>query len=118
MKKAVIALIGVCLLIPISSNSQTMSKKELKESVRQYRIEHEHEIFKELVDFLSIPNNADDLPNIRRNAELIKSMMEKRGISSQVMEAATGEEALSLEGLTPEEVEVRRDHLKAMGYVN
>ena len=39
-------------------------------------------------------------------------------ISSRVVDAASGEEDLSLEGHTPEEAEVRRDHLKAMGYVN
>ena len=86
MRKAIFSIVTVCLLLPISITAQTISKKELKEKVRQYRIEHEYEIISELVDFLSIPNSADDQPNIRRNAELIKSMMEKRGISAQVME--------------------------------
>ena len=86
MKKSLILFLILGIITPSALISQTMSKKDLKEGVRQYRIEHEHEIFQELVDFLSIPNNADDLLNIRRNAELIKSMMEKRGINAQVME--------------------------------
>ena len=39
-------------------------------------------------------------------------------IASRAVVATAAEGDAELEGLTPEEVEVRRDHLKAMGYVN
>ena len=52
-------------------------------AVRAYRTAHEPEIIKELVDLLQIPNIASDEPNIRRNAELLKSMLERRGMRVQ-----------------------------------
>ncbi len=39
----------------------------------------------ELVDFLSIPNLASDVPNIARNAAAIQAMFEKRGVSTRLL---------------------------------
>ena len=39
-------------------------------------------------------------------------------IASRVMVATSAEGDAGLEGLTPEEVEARLEHLRAMGYVN
>jgi len=38
------------------------------------------------MEFLSIPNVSSDRKNVRKNAEFIKQMMEKRGIKANVME--------------------------------
>ncbi|MFW6140205.1 MAG: M20/M25/M40 family metallo-hydrolase [Acidobacteriota bacterium] len=54
--------------------------------VRQHRENHEHQILKEFMTLLSIPNVSSDRENIRKNAQFIKSMMEKRGIKTQIME--------------------------------
>ena len=43
-------------------------------------------ILSEYVQLLAIPNVASDLPNIRRNAEHIMAMMEKRGLSPRLLE--------------------------------
>ncbi|MCP4756210.1 MAG: M20/M25/M40 family metallo-hydrolase, partial [Proteobacteria bacterium] len=51
-----------------------------------YRTANEHKIINEYVDFLSIPNVSSDRENIRRNAEFIKGIMEKRGIDARIME--------------------------------
>jgi acetylornithine deacetylase/succinyl-diaminopimelate desuccinylase-like protein len=51
-----------------------------------YRQAHEHEIIEEFADLLSIPNVASDAPNIRRNAELISRMLEKRGVKTRLLE--------------------------------
>jgi hypothetical protein len=40
-------------------------------SVREYRRAHEHEILREFMELLAIPNVADDRENIRRNAAAI-----------------------------------------------
>ena len=45
-------------------------------------------ILMEFQGFLSIPNVASDGPNIRRNAEWLRQAMERRGIKSQLLEAA------------------------------
>lgn len=39
----------------------------------------------ELATFLAIPNLASDAANIRRSAEVLKGMMERRGIATQIL---------------------------------
>jgi len=86
MRKIMLSLLILCLFSPPSSIAQTISKQQLRERVRAYRVAHEHEIIGEFVDLLSIPNVTSDRVNIRRNAEFIKGIMEKRGITARVME--------------------------------
>ena len=50
-----------------------------------WRRAHEREIVKEFSDLLAIPNLANDAPNIRRNADAIRQMLEKRGVTVQVL---------------------------------
>ena len=52
----------------------------------EYRRAHEAEIISEFVDLLSIPNVASDTANIRRNAEKLIEMMQRRGIQSRLLE--------------------------------
>ncbi len=52
----------------------------------EYRRAHEAEIIAEFVDLLSIPNVASDTTNIRRNAEKLIEMMNRRGIQSRLLE--------------------------------
>ena len=47
--------------------------------VRDYRKAHERELLAEFAELLAIPNVASDRANIRRNAEHIMRMMERRG---------------------------------------
>lgn len=55
--------------------------------VRDYRRTHEHQILREFIDFLSIPNIASDNEDIRRNAALIVAMMKRRGLNPRLLEA-------------------------------
>ncbi|HET6994211.1 MAG TPA: M20/M25/M40 family metallo-hydrolase, partial [Chitinophagaceae bacterium] len=48
--------------------------------IRKYRASHQQEIMNEFFPFLSIPNIASDTLNIRRNADFIMEMMQKRDI--------------------------------------
>jgi acetylornithine deacetylase/succinyl-diaminopimelate desuccinylase-like protein len=47
---------------------------------REYAAANQHKIVRELTDLLAIPNFANDLPNITRNAEKLKAMLEARGV--------------------------------------
>lgn len=58
----------------------------------KWRADHEREILSEFADLLSIPNLANDAPNIQRNAEAIRAMCEKRGLITNL---------LTLEGAPP-----------------
>ncbi|MEW5983261.1 MAG: M20/M25/M40 family metallo-hydrolase [Acidobacteriota bacterium] len=55
-------------------------------AVRDYRTANEAKIVGELVDFLSIPNIASDLPNIRRNAHSLERMLEQRDMTVTLLE--------------------------------
>ena len=52
---------------------------------RAWRANHEREILAEFAELLSIPNLANDTPNIRRNAEAIRTMCEKRGLIAKLL---------------------------------
>jgi acetylornithine deacetylase/succinyl-diaminopimelate desuccinylase-like protein len=66
-----------------------------------YRQAHEREIVAEFFDLLSIPNLASDAPNIRRNAQAIASMFEKRGVKTRLLESAGAPPVIYGEMATP-----------------
>ena len=59
---------------------------------RTWRTQHEREILAEFVELLSIPNLASDATNIQRNADAIRALCEKRGLTTKL---------LTLEGAPP-----------------
>jgi acetylornithine deacetylase/succinyl-diaminopimelate desuccinylase-like protein len=59
---------------------------------RAWRMKHEREILAEFADLLSIPNLASDKTNIQRNADAIRALCEKRGLTTKL---------LTLEGAPP-----------------
>ena len=56
--------------------------------IRDYRRAHEHEILKEFMDLLAIPNVASDQENIRRNAAALMAMMQRRKLQPRLLEAS------------------------------
>ena len=60
-----------------------------QEKVRDYRRANEELLLREYFDFLSLPNVASDIPNIRRNAARIMEMMKQRGLDPRLLEAET-----------------------------
>jgi acetylornithine deacetylase/succinyl-diaminopimelate desuccinylase-like protein len=54
--------------------------------VERYVREHQPAIIRELMDLLAIPNVRSDLANIKRNAELLRQMLERRGMTPEVWE--------------------------------
>src|SRR5687768_743282 len=57
-------------------------------SVREYRRAHEHEILREFLDLLALPNVATDRENIRRNAAALVTMMQRRKLQPRLLEAS------------------------------
>lgn len=70
---------------------QTVVFADVKET-RTWRTKHEQQILTELADLLAIPNLANDKTNIQRNAEAIRALCEKRGLTTKL---------LTLEGAPP-----------------
>src|SRR5262249_19312380 len=60
-------------------------------AVRDYRRAHERQIINEFTRLLAIPNVASDRENIRRNAEFIRDMMQRRGLNPQLLEAKSAD---------------------------
>ena len=54
--------------------------------IRDHRARHESAILKEFAELLRIPNLASDSAGIRRNAELLMSMLAHRGLAVRLLE--------------------------------
>ena len=54
---------------------------------REFRAAHERAILDEFTQLLQIPNVASDRANIRRNAEAIVAMMQRRNLAPQLLES-------------------------------
>src|SRR5689334_25084112 len=53
-------------------------------SIDDYIREHQAAIVREFMDLVAIPNVRSDLPNIKRNAELLRQMLDRRGMNAEV----------------------------------
>jgi acetylornithine deacetylase/succinyl-diaminopimelate desuccinylase-like protein len=74
----------LCLL-PLAALA-CFAQNPAAEAARKWRQTHERVILSEFVRLLSIPNIATDTPNIRRNADLVSQMYEKRGVHTRLLE--------------------------------
>src|SRR3981081_442034 len=58
---------------------------QVAEEVRNYRLNNEDRIMRELTEFLAIPNVASDTENIQKNAAHLVEMLEARGIEKHLL---------------------------------
>src|SRR5436190_16589976 len=72
--------------------SPTLAKKQtpptpaqVAQEIREYRMDNEDRIIRELSEFLSIPNVASDTANIQKNAAHLVEMLEARGIETHLL---------------------------------
>ena len=87
MRRAALVL---ALLLLAGTPLLSQDAAQLRGSVDNYRRAHEPEILAEFRDLLAIPNLASDSVNIRRNAAHVVRMLEKRGISTRLLESPSG----------------------------
>ena len=76
----VLAPLGAAVLLLISASTASAQNA----SVRQYVREHQPAILREFLQLVAIPNVRTDLPNIRRNAEQLKRMLDARGLAGEI----------------------------------
>ncbi len=57
-------------------------------AIERFTTSNQQRILSEFIELLSIPNVATDRPNIRRNAEFIRAMLERRGMKAELLETA------------------------------
>ena len=80
-----LALAAQCVATPPLA-AQDSAAAALRTAARSYRTAHEGAIVREFASLLAIPNVASDRANIRRNAELLLSMLRQRGAKARLLE--------------------------------
>ena len=75
--------LALIVLLPVVAMAQS--------PIRDYRRAHERQILAEFTRLLAIPNIASDRENIRKNAEFIREMMQRRGLNPQLLEGRTND---------------------------
>jgi acetylornithine deacetylase/succinyl-diaminopimelate desuccinylase-like protein len=79
---------AVCVCPGMAQTPATVAPAQVVQEVRDYRMDHEDRIVRELAEFLAIPNVASDTPNIQKNAEHLREMLEARGIETHLLPIA------------------------------
>ena len=75
----------VILVLLVFTNLAAADPSLVVKQTRDWREKHEREILAEFSDLLAIPNLANDTPNIHRNADAIRALFEKRGLTTQLL---------------------------------
>lgn len=78
-----IALIAAALSAATLAHAQDAS---LRTTVERWVAANQKAVVAELTDLLAVPNVAADRDNIRRNADLLKRMIERRGFTAELLE--------------------------------
>src|SRR5712671_2847942 len=86
LKTAVIAtLLFLCGAPCWAQKKAAIPAAQVAEEVRNYRLNNEDRIMRELTEFLAIPNVASDTENIQKNAAHLVEMLEARGIETHLL---------------------------------
>jgi acetylornithine deacetylase/succinyl-diaminopimelate desuccinylase-like protein len=82
---AVTVLAGFLICPAMAQKPAAITPEQVVQQVRDYRLDNEDRIVRELADFLSIPNVASDTPDIQKNAAHLVAMLEARGIETHLL---------------------------------
>jgi acetylornithine deacetylase/succinyl-diaminopimelate desuccinylase-like protein len=78
---------GLTMIVVLVA-SLAYAQVDLRSAVERWVAAHQQAVVTELAGLLAIPNVATDRANIRRNAEHLRVMLERRGFSAQLLETA------------------------------
>jgi acetylornithine deacetylase/succinyl-diaminopimelate desuccinylase-like protein len=80
-----VLLIAFFSCAALAQKATPPSPAQVVQEVRDYRMDNEDRIVRELSEFLAIPNIASDTPNIQKNAAHLVEMLEARGIETHLL---------------------------------
>ena len=60
------------------------------DAARAYVAAHRKEIVEEYLKLVSVPDLHGDVPNLKRNADLLLSMMKQRGLDAELWDTSGG----------------------------
>ena len=85
--KKIVGVLAVLMLpcLAAAQKAAPPSPAQVAQAVREYRMENEDRIVRELTELLAIPNVASDTPNIQKNAAHLVEMLEARGIETHLL---------------------------------
>lgn len=83
-------VLAAVLPLLLAAGTGPAATTPLGDEVRSYRASREREILAEFVALLSHPNDAADVQAIERNAQVLRSMFERRGLSTRLLLGAPG----------------------------
>ena len=81
----VVLSIGLFSCAAFAQKATPPSPAQVVQEIRDYRMDNEDRIIRELSEFLAIPNIASDTPNIQKNAARLVEMLEARGIETHLL---------------------------------
>ena len=93
--------VAPCLILFLLAPAAEAQPSPPAQAARAWRQAHEHAIVSEFFDLLAVPNLASDTPNVRRNADAIVKLLEKRGVKSRLLEVPGAPAAVYGEIRTP-----------------
>src|SRR5690242_7476477 len=82
MKRLTFVVSWIALIATVSSQSTP----DRRSTISKWVASHDRQVVRELLELLSIPNVAADRPNIRRNAEHLRTMLAARGFAAEILE--------------------------------
>jgi len=86
LRNIVVTLLVILLPYPaLAQKPARPAPAQVAQEVRDYRMDNEERIVRELSEFLAIPNIASDTPNIQKNAAHLVEMLEARGIETHLL---------------------------------
>ncbi|MEZ4586894.1 MAG: M20/M25/M40 family metallo-hydrolase [Gemmatimonadales bacterium] len=99
--KCPIRLLAVLLPLLAAPWWSTVQAQPTREQIRAFREANETRIVAELASLLELPNLATNLDDIHRNAQLLITMLERRGIAARKLELPNAAPAVYGELLVP-----------------
>ena len=95
--RVLIAVLAVATMTLATPPAGADGAREVAERVADWRGAHERPILAELTELLAIPNVAADRANIRRNADALVTLLERRGARAEILENEPGPPAVFAE---------------------
>ena len=80
------ATLGLAILASTPTDAQNVSGTAARAAARTYREAREATILKDFAALLAMPNVAQNLADVRRNAEYLEGQLRSRGITPQLLE--------------------------------
>jgi acetylornithine deacetylase/succinyl-diaminopimelate desuccinylase-like protein len=98
---AIAAAAFVIAVPPLAGQQGTPRSGDVRTAIDAYRRAAEMDVMEELRTLLALPNVASERADIERNAALLVTMLERRGVAARVLEAGGSPPAVYGELRTP-----------------